>query len=241
MINSTISVSAKSWYTANKVIRHAGGKIGNSAYTNSEEAVTKSLERGNKVIEMDFTFTSDNILVCRHDWKEVSDKSYETFINTPIAGKYTPLTAEDFLFMVDAEDDIYVVVDAKEKDVTTVYREIVRLCKENEQTDLLKRIIPQIYRPSEYSKIKKIYNFKNWIFTVYVLKPKKSSDYRKIAKFCKQNKIKVVTIPQSYITTERLHIIKQYGLKCFTHTINSNKKYLKLKKHGVDGIYSDSL
>jgi glycerophosphoryl diester phosphodiesterase len=51
-----------------KLIAHAGGGINNQKYTNSLEAINKSIKLGYKLIEIDLIETSDNKLVGAHDW-----------------------------------------------------------------------------------------------------------------------------------------------------------------------------
>ncbi|MDO5118235.1 MAG: hypothetical protein Q4D34_07090, partial [Eggerthellaceae bacterium] len=48
---------------ADGFIAHAGGGYEGEAYTNSREALTRSLQAGALAIEMDFMFTTDDVLV----------------------------------------------------------------------------------------------------------------------------------------------------------------------------------
>lgn len=50
-------------------IAHAGGGLGKRTYTNSYEALDSNIKNGFKYFELDFTFASDDRLVCIHDWK----------------------------------------------------------------------------------------------------------------------------------------------------------------------------
>ncbi|HIL62954.1 MAG TPA: hypothetical protein EYG42_05830, partial [Porticoccaceae bacterium] len=45
-------------------IAHAGGQIGNTTYTNSIDALNVNYDIGFRIFEMDFSFTSDQQLVC---------------------------------------------------------------------------------------------------------------------------------------------------------------------------------
>lgn len=54
-------------------IAHAGGVIDGQCYTNSREAVEKSLRRGYRYIELDLQVTQDNHLVAVHDWDRLRD------------------------------------------------------------------------------------------------------------------------------------------------------------------------
>ena len=52
----------------NKLIAHAGGGIEEKTYTNSKEAVKKSIKNNFKLIELDLKITSDKKIVAAHDW-----------------------------------------------------------------------------------------------------------------------------------------------------------------------------
>jgi arylsulfatase A-like enzyme len=50
-------------------VAHAGGGIKGRSYTNSLEALDENYRRGFRFFELDFNWTSDNQLVCIHDWE----------------------------------------------------------------------------------------------------------------------------------------------------------------------------
>ena len=53
-----------------RFIAHAGGGIDDLKYTNSLEAVNKSIKDNFKLIELDIRETLDNVFVGVHEWKE---------------------------------------------------------------------------------------------------------------------------------------------------------------------------
>ena len=80
---------------------------------------------------MDLTQTSDGVWVCRHNWKESLGQwegeerkvlSSEEFLNTPIYGKYTPMTFEDLLKLLDEYPDAFVMIDSKQYSVRNYQR-----------------------------------------------------------------------------------------------------------------------
>lgn len=237
MTKPVVAQGAK-WYKESTKITHAAGQINGLNVTNTREALEKSLQK-KKVIEMDFNFTSDGVLVCKHDWGGVGQQTLEVFQQTLVGETLHGITAEEVIGLLHGTGT-YLVVDAK-ANVEQVYTELVRISTELGYVDVLKHIIPQIYSKSEYKTVNNIYQFKDWIFTVYRLKPKTIKEYKSIAKFCKKNGIKVVTMPVKYAKAERIAVLKKYGLLCFVHTVNDKKKWKKLKKLGVYGIYTDSL
>lgn len=108
------------WYLERPLIYHAGGGIDGSSYTNSLEAVEKTLEAhpGKCFIEMDFQRTSDGALVCAHLWEDSfldckRAPSLEEFLSWKVQGKYTPLTAEHLLEIMAENPDMYLVPDIK--------------------------------------------------------------------------------------------------------------------------------
>lgn len=234
-----IRVEAKSWYDY-KIIRHAGGSIKGKAYTNSYSAVKNSLKKKQRLIELDFTFTSDEQLVCSHSWK-TRLLTYDEFKNSKSSKKYGALSCGDVINIMASNKKMYLIVDAKSTNIVDVYSELVRLCIESGNQIVLDRVIPQVYSKEQYAQVKNIYQFKDWIFTVYRLGLKSDKQFRDIVKFCRGNGIKVITVPNSKITKKRVKILKQYKVKCFVHTINSKSRYAKLKSYGVKGIYSDKL
>ncbi|MDB4184047.1 glycerophosphodiester phosphodiesterase family protein [Alphaproteobacteria bacterium] len=54
-------------------IAHAGGGINGETYTNSLEALQKSINNNYKLIELDLLVTSDKKLLAYHDWKSLSE------------------------------------------------------------------------------------------------------------------------------------------------------------------------
>lgn len=229
------------WYTNNPVIRHGGGKIGNKTAQNTTNAFKNSAKKGYTVIEMDFGYTSDGVLVCRHDWK-TGLLTYKQFKKTRVSGKYRPASAVDVIRLMAAYPKVYLIVDAKESDnIAKVYQELKSTCYKLNVPKVMNRIIPQFYQQSELTQLKKIYKYKDYIFTLYRLKLKNLSQYTTIAKFCKKNGINVVTIPKERMTPQIVNCFKKYNIKVYTHTVNSRAQWDKYRAMGVSGIYSDSL
>ncbi|WP_428804575.1 glycerophosphodiester phosphodiesterase family protein [Vibrio satsumensis] len=70
------------------LIAHAGGGIDGLKYTNSLEAVEKSIENGFKMIELDLLVSSDGKIVAVHDWN-----SFHLMTNS---NKNGPIASEEF-------------------------------------------------------------------------------------------------------------------------------------------------
>lgn len=103
-------------------IAHAGGMIDGHTYTNSKEAIELSIAQGCTYFEVDLQLTSDDVLVCVHDWAQFNlmchheergkkPMSYAEFKTCKLWGKYTPLSAEDIAELLKAHPHVFLVVD----------------------------------------------------------------------------------------------------------------------------------
>ena len=80
LIIISITLPTAPLYGANsfepKRVPHAGGGINGKTYTNSYDALDLSIKRGFSYFEIDFSFTSDDRLVCLHDWEGSFERSF---------------------------------------------------------------------------------------------------------------------------------------------------------------------
>ncbi len=243
----------ETWFENYKVISHALGGIDGKDYTNSFEALEYSYEKGQRVLEADFLFTSDDVLVLRHYWKddlgqENSDGSaptLEEFKNTPIYSAYTPVMAEELVRYMSSHKDLYLVTDVKHKLKSTTFEDAIKeFVKIAGKTDpsILERVIVQIYCEEDYAKMEKIYPFESYIFTLYKLPKEYKDQYGKIAEFCKKAGISVVTMPAKWIKDKSdIEELTENDIKVYVHTVNEQEEAVKMLGYGVNGIYSDYL
>ncbi len=245
---------AADWQKGNRLIAHAFGEIDNKIETNSKEAFINAWENGFRVVEGDFTYTSDGVLVLRHDFEK--DGSYarleipttgdkvmdsETYTNTPIIFEQTPLRAVDLIYLMAEYPDMYLVTDTKDTDKKTVqkqFRDLVNIAKNTGNADVLNRIIPQLYNKEMIHWVKEIHPFENWIFTLYLYA---RPDYDDIAAYCVANGIDTVTLHIDRATKENVSKLKAKGLHVYAHTTNRYLTMQNLINVGVDGIYTDRI
>lgn len=243
----TASAATNAWYKKYPLIAHAMGNINGVNYTNSKEAFYNSYKKGYKVFEVDLSLTSDKKIVLWHDWKEDAGKyvkqkgksvpTYKFFMSHKICKKYTPLSLSDLVSIMKKYPSIYVVIDSKESEYIPILKQIVKESKSNK--NILNRFIVQVYDYNQLSKIKKVYQFKNYLFTTYKLNDRSAT---RIGKFCKNNGIPVVGVPPKYAGQKSyVKTLKSYGLKVYTYTINQPKNAMYYKNCGIDGIYTDSI
>ncbi len=246
--------AAEGWQAENPLIAHALGEADDKIETNSKEAFITSWENGFRVVEGDFTYTSDGVLVLRHDFEE--DGSYyrleiepegnlvmdsKTFLQKKAVYTQTPMTAVDLLYLMVEYPDMYLVTDTKDTDKATVqkqFSDLKTIAANIGAPEVLDRIIPQIYHKDMLEWVKEIYPFQNWIFTLYLIS---DPDYADIASFCAENGIDTVTLHYERATKENVSKLKEKGLKVYAHTVNRYRMFEDLLSIGVDGIYTDRM
>lgn len=231
------------WYESARLIFHAAGGIDGLSYTNSKEAVELCLEEGNTVIEVDFSFTSDDQLVCVHEWLDIFNTeepcTLEAFQALKIYGKYTPMTAADVIGYMRQHPQLYIVIDTKEGDSLKVIQRLVDLCEGDSQ--LIDRFIIQLYRDGEKAGSQEIYPFKdeNYLFTLYKFGPQR---YDEVMQICYDENIRVITVSNYYAWDAAvLAEFTDKGIVVFEHTVNRVDQAQEAMSRGVHGLYTDFL
>ncbi len=241
----------KKWYEENRLVAHALGAIEDKKETNSKEAFIHSWGDGYKVMEADFSLTSDGTLVVRHDFDQDSyynleqivngstEMNVNRFSNEKINFRYTPLTAAQLLDLMSEYQDVYVITDTKYTDTERVQQQfnaMVNTAKAMGKQEVLDRMVVQIYHPEMLNTIKQIYPFENWIYTLYQTP---NPNYDEIATFCVQNKVDVVTVNYEVVTKENVQKLASNGIKVYAHTVNRVLDFKLLLDAGCYGIYTD--
>ena len=223
-----------------KIVAHAGGGVAGTAYTNSVEALTETLNKNVKCVEIDFAWSADHRLVCAH--KSTDFRFYtptaEQFVQKDPNLPYTHMDAATALQMLCERGDVYMIMDTQEKKPERVYAEIKTILESSGHGAYMKKIVPQLYGESQYKKFRKVYKFRSGIFTLYKVKPLTRSKLRKIARFCKKKKL-VVTISKGRYNKTRRRILKNAGVVVAVHTVNSKSLLQKLFKRGASVVYTD--
>lgn len=221
------------------IIAHAGGHVDSLTYTNTLEAMNDSYNRGIRFYELDFEWTSDNKLVCIHDWDQTWNKYYlqgiqipnwKTFLQTKMINNMKQMDINILATWMKSHKDCYVITDVKRNNITAL--EIIK----NEYPGIINNIIPQIYWFYEYKNVIDL-GYERVILTLY------KSNYwdSQVVLFTKHYKVFAVTMPRERAVTKLPSILLIQGIFVYMHTTNSSEEYLKLMKNGVSGIYSDIL
>lgn len=238
--------SMRNLFTKEKYIIHACGEVTDSDgnvydYTNSKEALENALKNGNKLIEVDFHYTSDNVLVCGHAWGDLYlndvqmtpgvSPSYSDFVESRVQNRFTILSFDDIAGYMEKNKDIIVITDTKETDIDT-YKMIAQ-----NYPDLLNRFVVQIYHANEYGSVRKE-GFKNIIYTLYEAEPDELT---------KDSLLKASKKPLVGFTFHKdladddnfLDIMKSLNTPLFVHTVNEDDEIQKYFNNGIAAIYTD--
>lgn len=231
-------------------VAHAGGMYDNNYYLNSLEAIEYNYKLGQRTFEIDFCVTSDNKLICKHDWDYAMQEGNEpgevwdekTFLSVPLLGKYTPISFDNLCSIMNQYPDMWVVTDTKDVEKSLVQRDfriMVDTAKRLNMENVLKRIIVQIYNEEMYDTVNEIYKFDAWIYTLYQFFGGDEETFRECVRFCYSKNIDGIATWNYMITPELISIAEQYGVKVYVHTEDDVQNAKKLKKQGVYGFYTN--
>lgn len=235
------NVRGDEWFVDAPIIYHAGGEIYGSSYTNSLEAVEETLSEGNFFIEIDLRYTSDGHLVCAHSWPDVYLENYEPtleeFLSSKIQGRFTPMTADMLIQIMEQNPRMHLVLDVKDAELTAVIEDMVALA-ENDPA-VLDRFIIQLYTGREKPSVLDIYPFKDeqFLFTIY--------DWGvwqlEVAQICNEENVSVITVPYGQMSDEDAALMQELGFTIYEHTINRADSARETLARGISGIYTDTL
>jgi glycerophosphoryl diester phosphodiesterase len=126
-------------------VAHGLGEIDGHVLTNSKEAFIQNYENGHRLFEADLTYTTDGVLVARHNVFEVINGvnteinvSYDHFQSNLLYEKYTALDVKELLELLVDYEDAYLITDTKFTDAATVGKQF------NMLVYLAKRIDPSL-------------------------------------------------------------------------------------------------
>lgn len=230
------------------VIAHGCGGIDGRIYTNSKEAMVLHYENGTRLFDVDLRFTSDGKLVLRHNWKDNLEQEelleentvyqrdelkqsqinqedapdLETFRDTKVYKKYTPMTYEDAVEFLKEYQDVMLVIDTKEN-IEDTYQYIVNHTEE----ELLDQIIVSLYRYDDLEIVKKIYPFEHVMFRQHEVYP---VNYTELIAFCLEHNIQAININEKYFLNDNMDLFEQYNIKLYVAVVDSLKMYSDYKK-----------
>ena len=162
--------------------------------------------------------------------------SLNDFKQRKIHNNYTPLTLEEFLYVMVEYNDIYVAFDAKDGNFVSMWKKIVNICKKNNIEEVLDRVIVSFYNYEDYFNIKDIFLFKNYVIRYYDV----DKNYNELLEFCLKNNIKVVNISKYILNkSDEYNILLKNGIKIFVAVENDVENFKKYYNMGITGVISD--
>ncbi len=229
-------------------IVHAGGYITSPAgkgrtYTNSAEALVNAYRAGNRVVELDFMWTSDGYLAGTHDWLSavspaIADGvplSLAEWLETEVYEEFTPLCLESLAGFMREHPDLYVVTDVKVRNADAA-AVIAKTCP-----DLKERFLIQIYQDGEYDPVAAL-GFPHIIYTLYNLPPEDKRDTEHLAAFAAEHPLLGYTYPDALRDVWRYTArMKNTGVLLFVHTINDREEIAACYTEGITAVYTDTV
>lgn len=228
------------WFNKGSMISHACGGVikGKEAmYSNSREAFQYTIEKDFKLMECDMMLV-DGELILAHDY----GKLYEAE-----QGRFTMLTAEEFLGLLKEHEEISCLVDLKWRDyeeysflINKIERFIEKVTNNIFEKDILKKqIVMEVY-DEETIRIARENNF-DMIFTQY-RNPRRRC-FMDIALTCCRYGIRAIAlnVEECLSQSKFIRILTEKNIKIFVFSTNSVEEYSELRKLNVSGIFTDYL
>ena len=222
-------------------IAHASGGINGLTYLNSLETLNYNYGLGHRYFEVDFSWTQDGEMVLIHDWKLSYNRLFgndtqiapteEQFLNMKMSFNQTQLSLKQFAQWMLNHPEAILVADIKKDNITGLSKMLETI--ENPYD----RIIPQVYHPKNFQKIKDL-GFENILFAMYnTLRPTEE-----LLDFIKNNKLFAISIkPQRINFDAILNEIGNTDTFVYALIVNDLEEFNKLKSQGVDGTVTDFL
>ncbi len=224
------------------MIAHASGGLNGQDYTNSLESLEANYNKGFRVFEIDFSWTSDGQLVCLHDWDKRFKKVFGYSIKKPLSyhefqmalyhtdGTH-PCTPETLANWVLDFPDVQIVTDVKHNNLKAI-----KLIVKN-HPKIQKQLIVQFYQPEEYSVLKKL-GFKNLIWILYQYQ----GSLKSVATLAQNMDLFALSMRASQAKKKPMQSLREKGINLFVYTLNTKSTLKKMtNKYGVSGIYTDFL
>ncbi len=224
-------------------VAHAGGGIQGYAYTNSYDALDLNIAKGFEYFEIDISFTKDNKLVCLHDWTHSFERSFGFSTNEKVMlhefknlvsekSKFRKCTVDGLVAWLEDNPSAHIVTDVKEDN----FKALQQIAKE--VPNYSGRIIPQVYDPNNFIKIKNL-GYDQIIWTLY----RYQGDNKSVLEWVDTFKgAFAVTLPKHRAVTSLPKDLQEKGVPSYVHTVNSKDEKDKfIKNYHVSEVYTDFL
>lgn len=254
--------AADAWYVNNPVMAHAGGGLLYSdpdtgvqteyTYTDSRDAILTNYDTGFRAFEVDLDYTPYMTPVIVHDWGsfaymtniDTDTITLEEFQEARLYGLFTPLTLDDLLDLMITHSDMYVQIDSKNRAPNIWVPSLVSRCEAKGHTELLDRLIIEIYNEENYEEVNSLYAFKNYFFTEYLINNENDltdAQHDDVIEFCVKNAIPVVGTHSYWLTKAIVDKYAKYNIKVIAYNgiADDISSFGLLKEMGCYGIQTD--
>lgn len=221
-------------------IAHAGGRWNGMDYTNSQEALEANGGEF-KLIEIDLAWTSDERLVCLHDWDAgfLAKDGILPEGPLPIAefearartAPYHPCTMASLAEWLREHEGARIVLDLKAR-ALDAYGAIA-----GTYPDLLGRLIPQVYQPEDWATVRDM-GYGDVIWTLYQYDGDNDAVLGWLAKMDLPG---LVMPPERLEAGLALRAREATGVLTWVHTINSRAELEAVLEAGAAEVFTDVL
>lgn len=239
-MSDTFSQNLKNSNYSTSFIAHAGGGIDGKSYTNSLEAVEKSIKNGFKLIELDLLVTDDDKIIAAHDFylleglckkslfvdkeKKVKKKIYfKDFKDCKkiFNNKYTLLKEEKIIDIFNNNKELILVTD-----------KIQNFKILNQKFEFNDRLIVEVFTLKDYFKAK-LFGIKNPMFLF--------TDGRRNIIYTILFNIKLISVStnNSIKYKKFFSFLIQNNVSIFAFSSNNPEFNKKSIGNNITGVYTD--
>lgn len=226
-------------------VAHAGARVRGVTYTNSLEALDSAYEAGYRLFEIDFEWTSDDRLVCIHDWDETyralfpgmdhaSVPTHEQFMGADMAHDLRQSDLDGLLAWLDAHTEARVVTDTKSRPVLSLERIAQRA------GDRFDRFVPQIYKHTQAEKVVAL-GYEQILWTLYRSRVKPPEARLAWAERLPTQVVGIVMPDSTCLDTDLARRLRERNFMVYVHTVNDPTILERTAAAGANGWYTDDL
>ncbi len=222
-----------------RAVAHAGGVAHNKTYSNSHEAIEGSLEKGFGYIELDFSWTKDEQLVCLHDWGKSFQKVFpkesprpqtlKGFVHLREKSSLKPCTLDSLKELLSQHPRLFLITDVKnsnKKGLQLIAKEL---------KGQLSQVIPQIHKRQSYPLVKKM-GYNKIILTLYRF----SGNNEEVVDLVKDLDLFAVTMSSKRAIEGLGNSLNALGMSTYVYTVNDTQEAKSLlTNYGITSIYTD--
>jgi phosphoglycerol transferase len=221
-------------------IAHAAGLADGERYSNSLQALDQN-EPYFELFEIDFVWTTDNKLVCLHDWTTSFHRAFNVDFDGPIdlssfetlsaSSRFENCTLQTLIAWLDQNPSAHIVTDVKERNTDALH------LIASEYPDFVGRFVPQIYQPHEYPEVRSL-GFSNILWTLYRYRGGAERVLSWLHFMDLYGLVMPISSAESGLARQASH---ETGVLVWSHTINDQRLLEQLQKAGVTEVMTDGL